>query len=237
MDDLKKMRPNQCEYGVGIMALSESPVKHYTSKQKAINMAIKCGVHFIVEFKSTGKKILAWDSKVKTRTELLNIYKGRADKLSVLNVCKDNYWLVLKTDDDFNHILPLSEVNAYEEIKVSYKEVNEKVSLSCVYGVGIVALKEKPTKGYTSRQEAIIRAIECGIQFIVEYKGNNRKILAWGSEVETRGNLLKQYQGNADKLTALNNCEEPYWLVLKNKSGNNHILPLSAIEAYEEIKV
>lgn len=114
-----------------------------------------------------------------------------------------------------------------------------KRKLRPVYGVGLVALERKPDKLYESKEAAIKTAVAAGLSFIVEFKGENRKILSWNSAVEKRDILLEKYKERRDagKISCLNLCEEPYWLELRSASNANYIMPLSSVEAYEHIEV
>lgn len=117
--------------------------------------------------------------------------------------------------------------------------MESKRKLRPVYGVGLVALERKPDKVYETKDEAIKAAAAAGLSFIVEFKGETRKILSWNSKVEKRDILLEKYKKrqDADKIAVLNLCEEPYWLELRSASNANHIMPLSSVEAYEHIEV
>ena len=104
-----------------------------------------------------------------------------------------------------------------------------------LYGVGIIALDAQPTKFYETREKAIKAALACGCDFIVEFVGTSKKILAWNANIGRRDELIKKYAGIGDKLAKLYGCEEPCWLELSTSSGYNHIIPLSLVEAYEKI--
>lgn len=109
-----------------------------------------------------------------------------------------------------------------------------------IYGVGLVALERKrPDMLYEAKDEAIKAAVAAGLGFIVEFKGESKKILSWNSAVHERSTLLEKYKKkqDADKIAVLNKCLEPYWLELVSVSNANHILPLSSVEAYEHIEV
>lgn len=104
------------EYGVGIIALEGKPSKTYKSKKEAIRAAFSCGCYFIVEYVGNSKKILAWNSYVRRRDDLVERFKGYADKMAQLNSCEEPMWLELGTRSEYNHIMPLSQVEAYEKL-------------------------------------------------------------------------------------------------------------------------
>ena len=110
-------------------------------------------------------------------------------------------------------------------------------SIYCKYGVGLMALKKEPSKVYETSSEAIKAALDCGLHFIVELKGDHKKIIAWDCEVKSKEDLLKQYKQYGDKISALNSKKDDYWLVLITDSGYNEILPLSEVREYEKINI
>ena len=110
-------------------------------------------------------------------------------------------------------------------------------SIYCKYGVGLMALKKEPSKFYETCADAIKAALACGLHFVVEYKGDQKKILAWDCEIKSKDELLNQYKRYADKISVLNSKNDTYWLVLITDSGYNEILPLSEVREYEKINV
>ena len=104
------------EYGVGLMALETKPDKIYKNRKEAINAAFNCGVYFIVEYVGNSKKILAWNAYMRKREDLLERFKGCGDKLAQLNSCEEPMWLELGTRSEYNHIMPLSQVESFERL-------------------------------------------------------------------------------------------------------------------------
>lgn len=117
---MKKNENYGVRYGVGVEALDDKAFCNIKSKKRAIELAKVLGLRFIVEYRflggKSGSKILCWDYEVLDRETLTKRYHCDGDKRMLLKANKDSHWLVLNTDIDYQIILPLSKVNAFEKI-------------------------------------------------------------------------------------------------------------------------
>ena len=115
----KKNFANSHEYCVGVLALEAKTEKTFYSLKEAIEEAFNKGLSFVVEFGPSGRRILAWESEVVKKQELIDKYPYDGDKRTILASSSDEFWLVLKTNVS-EIIIPISEVEKFKKIDITH---------------------------------------------------------------------------------------------------------------------
>lgn len=110
--------PFKYEYGVGVLALEAKTEKKFYNLTDAIKEAFNKGLSFVIEFSPRGKRILAWESEVINKRELVDRYPYDGDKRTILASSSDEFWLALKTSKS-EIIIPISEVGRFKKIDIT----------------------------------------------------------------------------------------------------------------------
>ena len=106
------------KYGVGVMGLFSNHGE-FTNINDAITEAKSKNIDFIVEFlPDDEKKILSWNYAIEDKKSLERRYLFDADKRAILNSSNDEQWFVLGKGNDFETILPVSEVRHFERLEI-----------------------------------------------------------------------------------------------------------------------
>ena len=109
-------------YGFGLnTVLSGEEAQKFASATECAKQAVAEGYGFIMRYAQNGNKaVIAWNARVVSKEEALELYQSDGDKRTILNRSRAKVWIILPVKGFSDILIPFGEnrVRAFYAVKL-----------------------------------------------------------------------------------------------------------------------